>query len=452
MAVDWGLSTALLGRDDFGQYRQDAIQNQMYQQKMADEAAQNYQQEQAAQQGLLDAFNKPSQLDVLPADKQRILDFEQEQRKPIEDAIYKANGDLGQFYANGGNVLLNNYKQGLMTAKDDRGLNPIAAALHNKQINAMYENAQQNGLDIAPVVDPKTGMEIPFSQQLTEHGANKRDLLQWNGSAKKVDYLPALKYLSGEYNPNGDKYSPYNYSPAELKTVLGAVGGTPWQQSQALKQLTLPNGQTVVSSKYDKPDRTKASDAMGWLEYNYMKKYGTKMPTYKEGNAGGSGSTPAENFIAKSNLLLNKAPGMFTPLPGHAAFHSNKINGTPVEVDDPISQKKIIAKIKDVTYDPADPDNYKIWYKVETKKGKAPEDKFITVNKSSYWSNIVEPYSRNAKYGTKFGTSLYDAAVNQNIVDGSGQEKWELPQTTTTAIPQAQPQSTSTGRVDIKGF
>lgn len=454
MAIDWGLSTALLGRDDFAQRRADATYSLQLQQHMADQAAQDYAQEQAAQQGLLDAFNKPSQMDVLPGDRQRIIDFEKQQRAPIEDALYNANGDTDQFYANGGKGLLNQYQQGLLNAKDARGINPIAAALANKHTNAMWENARENGLDINP--NDAQGNAIPdIQQQIAEHNAGKRDLLQFGGSAKKVDYLPGLQFITSQPPPNGDVYTPQPISMGTLKSVIAAHGGNKWQQDAAVKQFAdskNPNISTL-NYKYIKPEKPHYYGLMDQAKYQHYLDTGEILGSKGTGGNKSGVEGVADNFIDKVNLTLNNSPKAgWQPLKGHEdtmVYHTNFLNGTPVEVTNPLNGQKTTTNVVDVTYSKLYPDKKQVWYVTEDDKGTPVKHSFV-VDKNNAWPSLVEPFSRNAKYGTKFGDALIDAATQKGIIQGTGAEKWELGANQTSTAP-AQP-SSSSGQSKIPGF
>ncbi len=409
MAIDWGLSTALLGRDDFAQRRADQAYNLQLQQQMAEQAAHDYAQEQAAQQGLLDAFNKPSQLDVLPADKQRIIDFEKQQRAPIEEALYNANGDTDQFYANGGKGLLNTYQQGLLNAKDARGINPIAAGLANKHVNAMYENARDNGLDIAPVLDAQ-GNEIPFEQQLKEHGAGKRHLLEWNGSAKYEDNLPVLKYLSSEYSPDGNRLAPHQYTVDEIKPLLR---GTAWQKARDLKQITDPRNPklTVVHSKYDAPPKPHVYSLSDIDRHNYFMQHGSYPGTTRSG--GGAGTTGVVKKHLQDMVSTINTPGESTLMAGTplAPYQTKGIPGTATTKA--VTSKKIPQEVKKIV--------------VNANGGKiiTNTDREIPFTKDNFYTIMKENVFGGGKWTGKQKEAYETTARELGILDDKGGVHWD---------------------------
>lgn len=231
---DWGLSDALRGRDDFSQYRQDAQNNLLLQSQMAQMADQKRKEEAAAQQGLMDALGKASQADVLPTDKKKIIDWEAEQRKPVTEGIYKANGDMGRFYAMGGRQLMNDYNNNLTGKLNDKGLNPIAVGLANKHASAIYQNAKDHGLDIGPIGHDANGQEIPYEQAMADHAAGKIDVLPMPETAAPIQ-SDNFEGDRGRLGPDPTK--PYQYTTKDLLPgLINTTGAKPWQAQRLVSK------------------------------------------------------------------------------------------------------------------------------------------------------------------------------------------------------------------------
>ncbi len=231
---DWGLSESLPALDNFQQQRQDYASRLALSEKMAQQAADRRKEDQAAEAGLMDSLDVANKQGFAEPDKARTLEWERKHRNPVQELLFKANGDLPTFYAMGGRKALADYKAGLYTGKDDNGENPFQNATRNKQILAMAQTARDHGLEIAPIGKDNNGNEIPYDKVEQDFNNGVIHKLPWMGSANPVDGDPT-ENLRSRFGP--DRGTAQAYTAKDVVADFVNQGMTPWQAERRVKNL-----------------------------------------------------------------------------------------------------------------------------------------------------------------------------------------------------------------------
>ena len=130
--ADWGLYSALQGKDNWAQRRQDKAMNLQIVQAQAADEEKKVQKSMAAEQEINKYFDEIASMDVLEADKSRIEELEKKARQNIIQGIAQNNGDLARYASSGGMTDLGDYKRSIIQSQE------VKDAMNNKMAMGAY--------------------------------------------------------------------------------------------------------------------------------------------------------------------------------------------------------------------------------------------------------------------------------------------------------------------------
>lgn len=257
MAIDFGLYTALRGREDFAQKRQDAAAQEHYLGLQDQMANQKLVEEKQSQQGILDYLDQMSKFDILPQDMDRLKNHETTLRGKIISGLKESGGDAKKYLLSGGNVDLKNYQNGLMSGNDHLGSSPYKDALYNKHITALAQTDASHGMQARPIpmLDPETGKMVnnmPVSRQLELLGKGKLKQLTYGGAVKPADITDTLKFLTKTIGDQRNPYRAVQIEPQHIMQTALSAGKEPWQAQQLADQYAQMVKQTGKPYYFDR--------------------------------------------------------------------------------------------------------------------------------------------------------------------------------------------------------
>lgn len=215
--ADWGLYSALQGKDNWAQRRQDKAMNLQIIQMQAADQEKKVAQSMAVEKEINSYFDQIANMDVLQEDQARINELEKRARKNIINGIAQNNGDLARYASSGGMTDLAEYKRSIMQSQE------VKNAMNNKMAMASYLNDAAKGdrffnkVDVTipqtdkdgnPILDENGNTKaikknVSFVDAVRLFKEGKINKLSYNGSEKKVTLNPALfkQYFKDPKNP-----------------------------------------------------------------------------------------------------------------------------------------------------------------------------------------------------------------------------------------------------------
>ena len=157
-------------------------------------AQKNLQEQQAANAKIEEYKKTLSEISskLLPPDVERLKGYEEELqtklKKQAREGLMKSGGDVNKWFNGEGGILLNNYKQSLLTGE------PTQTGLQNSFTHAQKVADEREGLIIRPIesVDAQGNpIEGSYDDQLKNYSAEggaKAFHLKYNGAFKMPDY------------------------------------------------------------------------------------------------------------------------------------------------------------------------------------------------------------------------------------------------------------------------
>ena len=215
--ADWGLYSALQGKDNWAQRRQDKAMNLQIVQAQAADEEKKVQKSMAAEQEINKYFDEIASMDVLEADKSRIEELEKKARQNIIQGIAQNNGDLARYASSGGMTDLGEYKRSIIQSQEvkDAMNNKMAmgayladAAKGNRYFNKVEVDIPMIGEDGEPMLDENGNVKVnrkmvDFKDAARLHKEGKINRLTYNGSENIVKLNPAMfkQYYKDPKNP-----------------------------------------------------------------------------------------------------------------------------------------------------------------------------------------------------------------------------------------------------------
>lgn len=215
--ADWGLYSALQGKDNWAQRRQDKAMNLQIVQAQAADEEKKVQKSMAAEQEINKYFDEIASMDVLEADKSRIEELEKKARQNIIQGIAQNNGDLTRYASSGGMTDLGEYKRSIIQSQEvkDAMNNKMAmgayladAAKGNRYFNKVEADIPMIGEDGEQMLDENGNVKVnrkmvDFKDAARLHKEGKINRLTYNGSENIVKLNPAMfkQYFKDPKNP-----------------------------------------------------------------------------------------------------------------------------------------------------------------------------------------------------------------------------------------------------------
>jgi hypothetical protein len=233
--ADWGLYTALRGRDNWAQRRQDKAMNMQIVQQQAANEEKKTQQEMLAEEGINKYLDEMAAIKVLPEDQERIKEVERSARQNIIQGIARNNGDLSRYVSSGGITDLHEYRNSIIQSKE------VKTALSNKENMALIIADKQKGNRwFSPVDVPQTDengepildedgnaktQKVSIDDQLKLYKRGSINTISYNGSENKVN-LNAMSFHGTPKDPK-NPYSKDNIvTAADIKFQAMEAGAS----------------------------------------------------------------------------------------------------------------------------------------------------------------------------------------------------------------------------------
>lgn len=239
--ADWGLYSALRGKNNWQQKRADAMMDFQMTEALRAKRERENQQRMQMESKFLEYQNAVQNLDVLKEDQERIRGVEKQARQNVVAGIAKYDGDIKRFMSSGGLQTMNAYQQKVMQSDE------LANAIRNKQNMAQWLADRAKGDRFIKGVkvekeftDPKTGkktkrnVQTTMDEQMALFKEGKLNNFQYNGSEKKVNLGPDLfkRYVKDATNP----YSKDNYVTQSNVFDAALMRGASNEQAMQLAQ------------------------------------------------------------------------------------------------------------------------------------------------------------------------------------------------------------------------
>lgn len=154
--TDWGLLTALQGKDNWQQKRTDRETDMRYaigNQKLAE---QQLQDQLKAGQDITNIYNEAQKLKVLDPDIIKIREKDQELRKDIYEGIKKFGGNVSQYLKSGGYENLQKYKNDLFNSKE------LTSGLRRMKDYGAIQKDYEAGKILRPITEDVNGSTMRY--------------------------------------------------------------------------------------------------------------------------------------------------------------------------------------------------------------------------------------------------------------------------------------------------
>ena len=247
--ADWGLYSALRGKNNWQQRRADKMMNFQMTEALRAKRERENQQRMQMEAKFLEYQNAIQNLDVLKQDQERVRGVEGKARQNVIAGIAKYDGDINKYMNSGGLQEMNAYQQEVMQSEE------LSNAVQNKKNMAMYLADRAKGdrwmksvMVDKEFIDPQTGEKTTrkvatnMEDQMAMFDSGQLSNFQFNGSEKKVAINPALfkKSVKDATNP----YSKDNYVTQSNVFDAALMQGASKEQAM---QLAEEYGQGVQS-------------------------------------------------------------------------------------------------------------------------------------------------------------------------------------------------------------
>lgn len=200
--TDWGLLTALQGKDNWQQKRADRETDMRYalgNQKLAE---QQLQDQLKAGQDITNIYNEAQKLKVLDPDIVKIREKDIELRNPIYEGIKKFGGNVNQYLKSGGYQELQKYKNDLFNSKE------LTDGLRRMADYSQMQKDYESGKILRPITEDKNGSTMRYDpmERADEFLNGKADDFSYKGGYVPFehDYRKSFQEVYG----SGNKYKP----------------------------------------------------------------------------------------------------------------------------------------------------------------------------------------------------------------------------------------------------
>ena len=156
--ADWGLYSALRGKNNWQQRRADKMMNFQMTEALRAKRERENQQRMQMEAKFLEYQNAIQNLDVLKQDQERVRGVEGKARQNVIAGIAKYDGDINKYMNSGGLQQMNAYQQEVMQSEE------LANAVQNKKNMALYLADRAKGdrwmksvMVDKEFIDPQTG-------------------------------------------------------------------------------------------------------------------------------------------------------------------------------------------------------------------------------------------------------------------------------------------------------
>jgi len=198
--TDWGLLTALQGRDNWAQKRQDRALDNQYAQANRNLADNQLQEQLAGGAAVNNIYNEAQKLKVLDPDISKIRDKNNELVGDIKNELKKYNGDINLFLKSGGYDKLLKYKNDLFNSKE------LTGGVRRMNDYGQMQKDIEEGKILRPITFDENG-----SKQKYNPNEKASDFL--NGKATDFSYNGGYTPFEHDYRKSfsdvygsGDKY------------------------------------------------------------------------------------------------------------------------------------------------------------------------------------------------------------------------------------------------------
>lgn len=265
--MDFGISTALQGRRDWGQVRADKLMQLQFVKEKENAFKQRIAQEAQARQGIQEYMDQINSVEVLDQDMEAIKAKEKELRKGVIDGLAKYKGDAFKFQLMGGAGVLNEYKNSLLTSDE------MLRAKNNKLAFAQYSLDRYLGRTARPIFeDDGTGNKVRKSMEeiIAEYDRGDRKEIPYEGSVIPKAYQETF---SSRYADPNDKTIGKSATRDDVYQDAINQGFEPWQaEDMADKyQNEISSGSaTPYNFRYEQPQAMDYNDLISAEKYRRM--------------------------------------------------------------------------------------------------------------------------------------------------------------------------------------
>ena len=225
--ADFALYSALSGRKDWSQVRQDRQNEIVMQRQMQADLQARIDKEAQARAGVVEYMNQLNNASVLEQDLERVKGVEAEQRKKIVEGLKKAGNNYNKYLLGAGAGELNNYYQNVMKSEEMQG------AINNKLVNAQYQLDNYLGRKSRPTqitLPDGTVREASMQEQMDLFNRGEITKLNYAGSVQPTDPIKVYDYISKTYGK--DKYTRQKAERGDIVNYAKAMGAEDWEAQQ----------------------------------------------------------------------------------------------------------------------------------------------------------------------------------------------------------------------------
>lgn len=225
--MDYGVFSALSGKKDWQQVRQDRQNEIVMQRQMQADLQARIDKEAQARAGVVEYMNQLNNASVLEQDLERVKAVEAEQRKKIVEGLKKAGNNYNKYLLGAGAGELNNYYQNVMKSEEMQG------AINNKLVYAQSSLDTYLGRKSRPTeitLPDGTVREASMQEQMDMFNRGEITKLNYAGSVQPTDPIKVYDYISKTYGK--DKYTRQKAERGDIVNYAKAMGAEDWEAQQ----------------------------------------------------------------------------------------------------------------------------------------------------------------------------------------------------------------------------
>lgn len=224
---DFSTYSALSGRKDWSQVRNDRQNEIIYLKQMQQDLQNRIQQEAQSRAGVVEYMSQINQASVLEQDLGRVKGVEAEARKKIVEGLKAAGNDYNKFLLGNGAATLQEYYNTVMKSDE------MQAAVNNKLVYAQSMLDNYMGRKARPVtitLSDGTQKQVSMSEQMKMFDEGAITKMNYAGSVQPTDLIKIQQAIQQTFGKN-----PYKRQQANREDIYEYAlrfGAEDWEANQ----------------------------------------------------------------------------------------------------------------------------------------------------------------------------------------------------------------------------
>lgn len=258
--ADWGAYSALSGRKDWSQVRNDRQNEIIYLKQMQQDLQNRIQQEAQSRAGVIEYMSQINQASVLEQDLERVKGVEAEARKKIVEGLKAAGNDYNKFLLGNGAATLQGYYNTVMKSEEMQG------AVNNKLVYAQSVLDNYMGRKARPVtvtLPDGTEKQVSMSEQMRMFDAGDIKKLNYGGSVQPTDLIKIQQAIQQTFGKN--PYKRQQATREDIYEYATRFGAEDWEANQIADSYEaglIEGAETPIYFNYKEAPKTDGSDYM----------------------------------------------------------------------------------------------------------------------------------------------------------------------------------------------